>query len=95
MAGLFGGDSSGSRVEPGKTEGEETWGAVPFVVTAWQQTEAVVVRQMLHRLGGQVCPGCDLHPNPWASLVPQPIVDDHGSVNLSNAFIMAVRGPSH
>jgi len=65
---------------------------VPLVVSAWAQTEAVIVRHMLCSLGGRILDGMDVHSNPWGSLVPQPVVDDHGSVNLSNAFVMAAIG---
>ena len=51
-----------------------------------------MVRQLLVELGGTMLPGLDVQANPWASSIPQPIVDDHGSVNLSNAFIMGARG---
>lgn len=32
----------------------------------------------------------DLHSNPFASLIPQAVMDDHGTCNFNNRYILAV-----
>jgi hypothetical protein len=64
-------------------------GTAPLVVTAWAVAEAIVVRQKLLDMGG--VPHKDLHGNPHGSLLPNPVVDDHGVCNFDNRFVAILR----
>eukprot|EP01052_Picozoa_sp_SAG31_P011355 SAG31_NODE_640_length_13322_cov_4.396703_14_plen_183_part_00 len=66
----------------------------PLVVTAWVHAEALGVRQLLIDHGGMPMKskGLDLHSNPWASLTPQKVMDDHGTCNFNNRYLIAVVG---
>eukprot|EP00756_Hemistasia_phaeocysticola_P014626 Hpha_TRINITY_DN15349_c1_g2::TRINITY_DN15349_c1_g2_i1::g.90259::m.90259 len=66
-------------------------GDVPFCVTAWAMPEAIGVRQTLHDLGWEAVEGLDLQPNPFASLVPQRVTDDHGTCNFNNRYFIVMR----
>jgi hypothetical protein len=64
-------------------------GTAPLVVTAWAVAEAIVVRQKLLDIGAVA--HRDLHGNPHASLLPNPVVDDHGACNFDNRFVAVLR----
>eukprot|EP01065_Artemidia_motanka_P047590 TRINITY_DN7482_c0_g1_i2.p3 TRINITY_DN7482_c0_g1~~TRINITY_DN7482_c0_g1_i2.p3 ORF type:complete len:277 (+),score=92.99 TRINITY_DN7482_c0_g1_i2:1214-2044(+) len=65
---------------------------VPLVVTAWAQPEALTVRQTLIDMGWQPNKAFDTRCNPFASLVPQLVTDDHGTTNFNNRYITAFTG---
>lgn len=65
---------------------------VPFVVTAWNPVEAVVVRQMLLDLDAVIL--SDLVENPFSSLLPKPLVEDIGTCAYDNRYAIVVRKPT-
>jgi hypothetical protein len=66
-------------------------GEAPLLVSAWAQPEAIGTRQMLLDSGGMPAEaGLDLHSNPFASLVPQSVMDDHGTCNFNSRYVVVV-----
>eukprot|EP01051_Picozoa_sp_SAG22_P013304 SAG22_NODE_1473_length_4341_cov_30.519566_2_plen_139_part_00 len=66
----------------------------PLVVTAWVHAEALGVRQLLMDRKARPLKELDLdmQSNPWASLAPQKVMDDHGTCNFNNRYMIAVVG---
>lgn len=73
-----------------KPSGPDVGVDAPFVVTAWAQHEALVVSQVLRDAGGVELRdhGLQLQANPFSSLAPQQVKDDHGATNFANRYIM-------
>jgi hypothetical protein len=63
---------------------------LPFVVTAWNFTEMLVVRQIL--IDHTATPLADVRENPFGSLLPKEVVDAHGEASYDNRYMIVVRG---